>query len=186
MARCRVVQRALRPRFDQLLGPVPHDATPGGRRGVRSDSATPCTSGGTSTEASSSGTRTSTPLPADAMWLAFYVLLYVAIVELSSSRTTRFQPSTWLDGGVGGLGAAALIVAFALGPALEVTDGSLAVVATNLAYPDRGGVARRPTGHDRVGAPGPRCRVLAVGGGPRGDHGGRRRVPVPGGFRHLC
>ncbi len=51
------------------------------------------------------------------------------------SRVARFSPSSWLDGGVAGLGIAALVVAFALGPTLEITGGNLSVVATNLAYP---------------------------------------------------
>ena len=75
------------------------------------------------------------PSLADALWLSFYGLVYVAIIRLIRSRVARFHASTWLDGGVGGLGMAALVVAFALGPALELTDGKFAVVATNIAYP---------------------------------------------------
>ena len=75
------------------------------------------------------------PSPADALWLAFYVLAYVAIVQMVRQRMTRFHASSWLDGGVGGLGAAALVVAFALGPTLSMTKGRLGVVATTLAYP---------------------------------------------------
>ena len=75
------------------------------------------------------------PSPADGMWLTFYVLLYVVIVGLVRSRMTHFHASTWLDGGIGGVGMAALVVAFALGPTLAITDGTLSVVATNVAYP---------------------------------------------------
>jgi diguanylate cyclase len=75
------------------------------------------------------------PSPADAGWLSFYVLVYVAMVQLIASRLTRFRPSEWLDGVVGGLGAAALVAALALGPALTLTEGKLSTVATNLAYP---------------------------------------------------
>ncbi len=81
------------------------------------------------------GDREIYPSPADGMWLTFYVLLYVAIIGMVRSRVTRFSPSSWLDGGVGGLGIAALVVAFAIGPALEITGGTVSVVATNLAYP---------------------------------------------------
>ena len=81
------------------------------------------------------GDRDIYPSPADGLWLAFYVFVYVAIVRLIRSRVARFHASTWLDGGVAGLGMAALVVAFALGPALDATDGRFAVVATNIAYP---------------------------------------------------
>jgi len=81
------------------------------------------------------GDRDIYPSPADALWLSFYVLIYVAIVHFVKARIVRFSPSTWLDGAVGGLGAAAVAVAFALGPVLNETEGTLAVVATNLAYP---------------------------------------------------
>jgi diguanylate cyclase len=75
------------------------------------------------------------PSPADGMWLSFYVLVYVAIVIFVRSRVTGFHPNEWLDGGVGGFGAAALVVAFALGPVLADTEGKLSVVVTNLSYP---------------------------------------------------
>ena len=75
------------------------------------------------------------PSPADGMWLSFYVAVYVAIVVLVRSRIAGFHPSTWLDGAVSGFGAAALVVAFALGPVLANTEGKLSVVATNLSYP---------------------------------------------------
>ncbi len=48
---------------------------------------------------------------------------------------TEFRINAWLDGAIGGFGAAALVVAFALGPVLDQTDGRFAVVATNLSYP---------------------------------------------------
>jgi diguanylate cyclase len=75
------------------------------------------------------------PSGGDVLWLSFYLLTYLAIGQLIRGRVTRFHPSTWLDGAVGGLGAAALATALALGPVLTVTGGSFAVVATNLAYP---------------------------------------------------
>ncbi len=75
------------------------------------------------------------PSPADAMWLSFYGLIYVAIVLMVRRRIHHFLPSLWLDGAVAGFGAAALVVAFALGPVLAETQGEFQVVATNLAYP---------------------------------------------------
>ncbi len=81
------------------------------------------------------GNRDIYPSPADACWLAFYVVAYVAVALTVRDRVTEFRASAWLDGAVAGFGAAALVVAFALGPVLTQTDGKLSVVATNLAYP---------------------------------------------------
>jgi len=75
------------------------------------------------------------PSIADAFYLAYYLPLYVALLALIRTRVTQFHASMWLDGVVGALGAGAVSVAVLLGPALEVTDGNTAVVATSLAYP---------------------------------------------------
>jgi diguanylate cyclase (GGDEF)-like protein len=75
------------------------------------------------------------PSPADVLWLSFYVTLYVALILFVKARITRFLASSWLDGAIGGLGGAALAVAFVLGPVLVLTGGAFSVVATNLAYP---------------------------------------------------
>jgi diguanylate cyclase len=81
------------------------------------------------------GTSDVYPSPADALWLSFYLMAYVAIVAAVRERMTEFRLSAWLDGLIGGFGAAAVVVAFALGPVLSETSGKLSVVATNLAYP---------------------------------------------------
>lgn len=81
------------------------------------------------------GDRDIYPSLADAMWLSFYVLVYVALVTMIRSRSERFLASTWLDGATVGAGSAAVVAAFVLGPVLEDTSGRFAVVATNLAYP---------------------------------------------------
>ena len=78
---------------------------------------------------------TGTPSLADAGWIVFYLVVYVGIVQLIRSRTSRFHPSSWLDGAVGGLGAAALAAAFGLGAVLATTDAPTWHVAVNLAYP---------------------------------------------------
>jgi diguanylate cyclase len=75
------------------------------------------------------------PSIADAFYLAYYLPLYVALISLIKARVTRFHASMWLDGIVGALGAGAVAVAVLLGPALEMTEGGPAVVATSLAYP---------------------------------------------------
>ena len=76
-----------------------------------------------------------TPSLADAMWLSFYPLTYLALVVLIRQRVQRFHASMMLDGAVAGLGSGAVVVAFLLGRVLGDTHGMLAEVATNLAYP---------------------------------------------------
>ena len=75
------------------------------------------------------------PSIADVFYLAYYLPLYVALISLIRTRVTRFHASMWLDGIVGALGAGAVSVAVLLGPALEMTEGEPAAVATSLAYP---------------------------------------------------
>jgi len=75
------------------------------------------------------------PSIADFCYLVYYVPLYVALIGLIRARVARFHASMWLDGIVGALGAGAVAVAVLLGPALEVTEGDVAAVLTNLAYP---------------------------------------------------
>jgi len=47
----------------------------------------------------------------------------------------RISPPSWLDGGVAGLGAAALCAAFAFNSIVHTAGGSALGVATDLAYP---------------------------------------------------
>ena len=75
------------------------------------------------------------PSPADAGFLALLPLAYAAIVLLVRARMPRFPASVWLDGLVGATAVAALTAALVLEPVLSATDGDLATVATNLAYP---------------------------------------------------
>ena len=75
------------------------------------------------------------PSVADAFYLGYYLPLYVTLIALIRARVSRFHASMWLDGVVGALGAGAVAVALLLGPALAVTEGTLAAVATSLAYP---------------------------------------------------
>ena len=79
----------------------------------------------------------SAPFPslADACWLAFYPLAYVALVLVIKRRVTSFLPSVWLDGLISVLASAAFVVAFAIGPILTGVGGSLSVVVTNVSYP---------------------------------------------------
>jgi len=75
------------------------------------------------------------PSVADALYLMFYVGAYAMIVVLVRTHVHRFQASVWLDGATGALATAALGAALVLEPVMRTTHGSLASVATNLAYP---------------------------------------------------
>ena len=75
------------------------------------------------------------PSPADVLWLSFYPLAYVALVLLVRRRIPRLQVSMWLDGLIGGLGAAALAAGLAFQAILDATGGGAAAAAVSLTYP---------------------------------------------------
>ena len=72
---------------------------------------------------------------ADALWLGFYPLSYVGLVLLVRGRARHFHRSTWLDGLVAGLAAAAFSAAIAYDVLISHAGGQPLVVAVNLAYP---------------------------------------------------
>jgi len=72
---------------------------------------------------------------ADALWLGFYPLAWVALVLLVRGRARHFHRSTWLDGLVAGLTAAAFSAAVAYDVVIAHAAGRPIVVAVNLAYP---------------------------------------------------
>jgi diguanylate cyclase (GGDEF)-like protein len=72
---------------------------------------------------------------ADALWLGFYPLSYIALVLLVRDRVRHFHRSTWLDGLVAGLAAAALSAAVAYDVLISDVGGEPLTVAVNLAYP---------------------------------------------------
>src|SRR4051794_30735942 len=74
------------------------------------------------------------PSPADAGYLSVYPGSYVALVLLLRARAGRVPSSLWLDGLISALAFAALGAALVFG-VVASTEGSLATVATNLAYP---------------------------------------------------
>jgi two-component system cell cycle response regulator len=76
-----------------------------------------------------------TPSLADALYLAFYPLMYVGLGLLVRARVHGGTAALWLDGLIAGLGLGAVVAGLVLDPILSSTGGSLAVVATNLAYP---------------------------------------------------
>ncbi len=76
-----------------------------------------------------------TPSTADAFYLLFYPVAYVATVLLLQRGLGRLSRPNWLDGVVAGLGAAALCAAFAFHSVMHLTGGSNVATATNMAYP---------------------------------------------------
>jgi diguanylate cyclase (GGDEF)-like protein len=74
------------------------------------------------------------PSPADAGYLAIYPGSYVALVLLLRARAGRIPSTLWLDGLTSALAIAALGAALVFG-VVASTEGSLATVATNVAYP---------------------------------------------------
>jgi hypothetical protein len=81
------------------------------------------------------GATPATPSVADGFYLAFYPFAYLALVLLMRRGATRHMPATWLDGGIAGLGAAALCGAFAFSSIAKLAGGGGVSVATSLAYP---------------------------------------------------
>jgi diguanylate cyclase (GGDEF)-like protein len=62
------------------------------------------------------------PGVADAVWLAFYALVAVALVHLARERRRRWRSGLWLDGVTVGLLAAALLWTPVMAPALASAD----------------------------------------------------------------
>jgi diguanylate cyclase (GGDEF)-like protein len=81
------------------------------------------------------GATAPVPSAADAFYLAFFPLAYVAIVLLMRGETRHLSSPSWLDGAIAGMGAAAVCAAFALHDLVHLTGGRPLEVAVNLAYP---------------------------------------------------
>ncbi len=75
------------------------------------------------------------PSVADAFYLGFFPLAYGGIVLMMRGQARRLDGSSWLDGAVAGLGAAAVCAAFAFHDIVRLTGGRALEVAVNLAYP---------------------------------------------------
>jgi two-component system cell cycle response regulator len=77
------------------------------------------------------------PFPSfdDALYLAYYPFLFVGLGLLIRARFRGANASYWLDGLIAGLGLSAVAAGVVLDPILASTGGSVAAVATNLAYP---------------------------------------------------
>ena len=81
------------------------------------------------------GLEPTSPSPADLFYIMFFPLAYLALVLIVREEAIRMVPALWLDGGIAGLGAAALCAAFAFRDIERLAGGGPAAVATNLAYP---------------------------------------------------
>lgn len=81
------------------------------------------------------GATPMSPSAADAFYIMFFPLAYLALVLMVREEAIRMVPALWLDGGIAGLGAAALCAAFAFHDIERLAGGGPAEVATNLAYP---------------------------------------------------
>ncbi len=83
------------------------------------------------------GANPPTPSYADVAYVVFYPLAYAAIVLMLRKEIKRLLPATWLDGGIAGLGAAAVCAAFAFPTVLKAlgTDATPLGAAVNLVYP---------------------------------------------------
>lgn len=81
------------------------------------------------------GRSVSVPSVADAFYLSFYPFTYVGLVLMMKRGIKRISRPNWLDGGVAGLGAAALCAGFAFHQIAKSAGGNKLGVVVNLAYP---------------------------------------------------
>lgn len=75
------------------------------------------------------------PSPADALYLAFYPLVFLGLAGLVRARASELEWRRWTDGAIAALGTAALGTAFVFDFVADHTSGSDIQVATTLAYP---------------------------------------------------
>ena len=87
------------------------------------------------TALSQGGHDPGTPSLADAFYLGFFPLSYVAVGLSIRGQIRNKTASAWLDGAIAGLGASALCAAFVFASALRLSGGSSAATLTNIAYP---------------------------------------------------
>jgi two-component system cell cycle response regulator len=73
--------------------------------------------------------------PADVFYIAFYLCVYTALMLLLGAHLRELRISIWLDGLIGGLGAATLAAAVVLPPLVRGAHGDVGSVAIALAYP---------------------------------------------------
>jgi len=94
-----------------------------------------CTGDTVLTVESLGGATPSSPSLADAFYLCFFPLAYVALVVFVRGETRQLSSPNWLDGAVAGLGAGSVCAAFAF-HTLERSSGLTGLsLAVNVAYP---------------------------------------------------
>jgi diguanylate cyclase len=81
------------------------------------------------------GATPPSPSLADAFYLTFYLVTYCGLMVMLRRHVRRFSLTSWVDGGVAGLGAAALCATFVFTAVLHQAHGDATGVAVNLAYP---------------------------------------------------
>jgi hypothetical protein len=86
------------------------------------------------------------PSVADALYLAMYPAVYVAIMLLIRSRIRDAGAAQWLDGGIVGLALAAVGAGLIMPTILAASSGQIVKDAVNLAYPTGGFDAARVRG----------------------------------------
>ena len=79
----------------------------------------------------------SQPFPslADLGYLGFYIPVFIGLGLLVRSSVVDFDGFVWVDGLIAGFTVCALATGLVLGPVWRTSTGSLAAIATNLAYP---------------------------------------------------
>jgi two-component system cell cycle response regulator len=83
-----------------------------------------------------SGVSLPNPSPADAGYLGFYPLVYLAVIAARRRQDHRLGVGLWLDGMIGAAACATVGAVFVLEPVLKATEGeSVAGALTNIAYP---------------------------------------------------
>ena len=81
------------------------------------------------------GATPPSPSIADAFYLGFYPLAYVAVLLFMRDQLRTLTATSWLDGAIAGLGAAATAAAFAFHTILHSTGGNRVATGINLALP---------------------------------------------------
>jgi diguanylate cyclase (GGDEF)-like protein len=75
------------------------------------------------------------PSPADALYIAFYPLAYLAVALLVRSRVRDLRGGMWLDGLVCGLAPASIAAALGFDTIVDEAGAGTMAIATTLAYP---------------------------------------------------